>query len=341
MDYKKAGVDIEAGYKSVELMKEHVKKTMRPEVLGGLGGFSGAFSMDAFKNMEHPTLVSGTDGVGTKLKLAFIMDKHDTVGIDCVAMCVNDIACAGGEPLFFLDYIACGKNYPEKIAEIVKGVADGCCQAGAALIGGETAEMPGFYPEDEYDLAGFAVGIVDEKKMITGADLKPGDVLIGLASSGVHSNGFSLVRKVFEMTKESLDTYYEELGTTLGEALLAPTKIYVKALRTVKEAGVDIKACSHITGGGFYENIPRMLPDGVKAVVEKDSYEIPAIFRLLAKTGNIEEKMMYNTYNMGIGMVLAVDPADADKAMEAARAAGENPYVIGRIEAGEKGVELC
>ncbi len=341
MDYKNAGVDIEAGYKSVELMKKYVKETMRPEVLGGLGGFSGAFSMESFKDMEKPTLVSGTDGVGTKLKLAFLMDRHDTVGIDCVAMCVNDIACAGGEPLFFLDYIACGKNYPEKIALIVKGVADGCKQAGAALIGGETAEMPGFYPEDEYDLAGFAVGIVDEKKMITGADLKPGDVLIGLASSGVHSNGFSLVRKVFEMTKESLDTYYEELGTTLGEALLAPTKIYVKALRTVKEAGVDIKACSHITGGGFYENIPRMLPDGVKAVVEKDSYEIPAIFRLLAKTGNIEEKMMYNTYNMGIGMVLAVDPADADKAMEAARAAGETPYVIGRIEAGEKGVELC
>ena len=341
MDYKNAGVDIEAGYKSVELMKKYVKETMRPEVLGGLGGFSGAFSMENFKDMEKPTLVSGTDGVGTKLKLAFLMDRHDTVVIDCVAMCVNDIACAGGEPLFFLDYIACGKNYPEKIASIVKGVADGCKQAGAALIGGETAEMPGFYPEDEYDLAGFAVGIVDEKKMITGADLKPGDVLIGLASSGVHSNGFSLVRKVFEMTKESLDTYYEELGTTLGEALLAPTKIYVKALRTVKEAGVDIKACSHITGGGFYENIPRMLPDGVKAVVEKDSYEIPAIFRLLAKTGNIEEKMMYNTYNMGIGMVLAVDPADADKAMEAARAAGETPYVIGRIEAGEKGVELC
>lgn len=341
MDYKNAGVDIEAGYKSVELMKKYVKETMRPEVLGGLGGFSGAFSMESFKDMEKPTLVSGTDGVGTKLKLAFLMDRHDTVGIDCVAMCVNDIACAGGEPLFFLDYIACGKNYPEKIASIVKGVADGCKQAGAALIGGETAEMPGFYPEDEYDLAGFAVGIVDEKKMITGADLKPGDVLIGLASSGVHSNGFSLVRKVFEMTKESLDTYYEELGTTLGEALLAPTKIYVKALRTVKEAGVDIKACSHITGGGFYENIPRMLSDGVKAVVEKDSYEIPAIFRLLAKTGNIEEKMMYNTYNMGIGMVLAVDPADADKAMEAARAAGETPYVIGRIEAGEKGVELC
>lgn len=341
MDYKNAGVDIEAGYKSVELMKKYVKETMRPEVLGGLGGFSGAFSMESFKNMEKPTLVSGTDGVGTKLKLAFLMDRHDTVGIDCVAMCVNDIACAGGEPLFFLDYIACGKNYPEKIASIVKGVADGCRQAGAALIGGETAEMPGFYPEDEYDLAGFAVGIVDEKKMITGAGLKPGDVLVGLASSGVHSNGFSLVRKVFEMTKESLDTYYDELGSTLGEALLAPTKIYVKALRAVKEAGVTVKACSHITGGGFYENIPRMLPDGVKAVVEKNSYEVPAIFRLLAKTGNIEEQMMYNTYNMGIGMILAVDPADVEKTAEAARAAGETPYVIGRIEAGEKGVELC
>ncbi len=261
MDYKNAGVDIEAGYKSVELMKKYVKETMRPEVLGGLGGFSGAFSLDSFKGMEKPTLVSGTDGVGTKLKLAFLLDKHDTVGIDCVAMCVNDIACAGGEPLFFLDYIACGKNYPEKIATIVKGVADGCKQAGAALIGGETAEMPGFYPEDEYDLAGFAVGIVDEKKLITGEQLKAGDVLIGMASSGVHSNGFSLVRKVFEMTKESLETYYEELGTTLGEALIAPTKIYVKALKAVKDAGVEIKACSHITGGGFYENIPRMLPD--------------------------------------------------------------------------------
>ena len=252
MDYKNAGVDIEAGYKSVELMKEHIKKTMRPEVLTNIGGFSGAFSMDAFKNMEKPTLVSGTDGVGTKLKLAFIMDKHDTVGIDCVAMCVNDIACAGGEPLFFLDYIACGKNYPEKIAEIVKGVAAGCEQSNAALIGGETAEMPGFYPEDEYDLAGFAVGVVDEKDLITGKELKDGDVLVGMASSGVHSNGFSLVRKVFNMTKESLDTYYDELGKTLGEALIAPTKIYVKALRSVKEAGVRIKGCSHITGCLLY-----------------------------------------------------------------------------------------
>ena len=341
MDYKNAGVDIEAGYKSVELMKKYVKETMRPEVLGGLGGFSGAFSLDSFRGMEKPTLVSGTDGVGTKLKLAFLLDKHDTVGIDCVAMCVNDIACAGGEPLFFLDYIACGKNYPEKIATIVKGVADGCKQAGAALIGGETAEMPGFYPEDEYDLAGFAVGIVDEKKLITGEQLKAGDVLIGMASSGVHSNGFSLVRKVFEMTKESLETYYEELGTTLGEALIAPTKIYVKALKAVKDAGVEIKACSHITGGGFYENIPRMLPDGVRAVVRKDSYEVPAIFRLLADKGNIEEQMMYNTYNMGIGMVLAVDPSEVEAAMAAVREAGESPYVIGEVEAGEKGVVLC
>ena len=341
MDYKNAGVDIEAGYKSVELMKKYVKETMRPEVLGGLGGFSGAFSLDSFKGMEKPTLVSGTDGVGTKLKLAFLLDKHDTVGIDCVAMCVNDIACAGGEPLFFLDYIACGKNYPEKIATIVKGVADGCKQAGAALIGGETAEMPGFYPEDEYDLAGFAVGIVDEKKLITGENLKPGDVLIGMASSGVHSNGFSLVRKVFEMTKESLDTYYEELGKTLGEALIAPTKIYVKALKAVKDAGVAIKACSHITGGGFYENIPRMLPEGVRAFVKKDSYEVPAIFRLLASKGNIDEQMMYNTYNMGIGMILAVDPAQAESAVAAICEAGEIPYIIGEVKAGEKGVELC
>lgn len=341
MDYKKAGVDIEAGYKSVELMKKHVKETMRPEVLGGLGGFSGAFSMESFKNMEKPTLVSGTDGVGTKLKLAFLLDKHDSVGIDCVAMCVNDIACAGGEPLFFLDYIACGKNVPEKIADIVKGVAEGCKQSGAALIGGETAEMPGFYPENEYDLAGFAVGVVDEKDLITGADIRPGDVLIGMASSGIHSNGFSLVRKVFDMTKESLDTYYDELGKTLGEALIAPTKIYVKALKSVKEAGVVLKGCSHITGGGFYENIPRMLPEGVCASVKKDSYEVPPVFRLLQKKGGIEEKMMYNTYNMGIGMVLAVDPEDVDKTMEAIKAAGEEPYVIGNVEAGEKGVKLC
>ena len=341
MDYKKAGVDIEAGYKSVELMKKYVKETMRPEVLGGIGGFSGAFSLDKIKTMEKPTLVSGTDGVGTKIKLAFLMDKHDTVGIDCVAMCVNDIACAGGEPLFFLDYIACGKNEPEKIATIVKGVAEGCKQCGAALIGGETAEHPGLMPEDEYDLAGFAVGVVDEKDLITGKDLKAGDVLIGIASSGVHSNGFSLVRKVFEMTKESLDTYYDELGKTLGEALIEPTRIYVKALKSIKDAGVKVKACSHITGGGFYENIPRMLPEGVKAVVKKDSYEVPAIFKLLQKKGGIEEQMMYNTYNMGIGMIVAVAAADVDKAMKAIEAAGETCYVVGNIQDGEKGVTLC
>ena len=299
MDYKKAGVDIEAGYKSVELMKKYVQGTMRPEVLTNLGGFSGAFSLKKFMTMENPTLVSGTDGVGTKLKVAFLMDKHDTVGIDCVAMCVNDIACAGGEPLFFLDYIACGKNFPEKIA------------------------------------------IVDEKDLITGKDIKAGDVLIGIASSGIHSNGYSLVRKVFPMEKEALNEYREELGKTLGEALLTPTKIYVKALKAVKEAGITIKGCSHITGGGFYENIPRMLPDGARAVVKKDSYEVPAIFRLLAKEGDIAEEMMYNTYNMGIGMMLALDPKDAEKAIEALKAVGEEAYVVGSIEAGEKGVTLC
>lgn len=341
MDYKNAGVDIEAGYQSVELMKQYVKETVRPEVLGGIGGFSGAFSMEKFKKMEKPTLVSGTDGVGTKIKLAFLLDKHDTVGIDCVAMCVNDIACAGGDPLFFLDYIACGKNEPTKIAAIVKGVAEGCKQCGAALIGGETAEHPGLMPEEEYDLAGFAVGVVDEKDLITGTDLKAGDVLLGIASSGVHSNGFSLVRKVFDMTRESLDTYYDELGKTLGEALIEPTIIYVKALQSVKEAGVKIKACSHITGGGFYENVPRMLHDGVQAVIRKDSYEVPAIFKLLQKKGTIEEHVMYNTYNMGIGMILAVDPVDAEKAMEAIKASGEICYVIGEIRDGEKGVTIC
>ena len=341
MDYKSSGVDIEAGYKSVELMKQYVKTTMRPEVLGGLGGFSGAFSLEKIKDMEKPTLVSGTDGVGTKIKLAFLMDKHDTIGIDCVAMCVNDIACAGGEPLFFLDYIACGKNIPEKIAEIVKGVSAGCVQSEAALIGGETAEHPGLMPEDEYDLAGFAVGVVDEKDLITGENLKPGDVLIGMASSGVHSNGCSLVRKVFDMTVESLNTYYDELGATLGETLLAPTRIYVKALKAVKEAGVTVKACSHITGGGFYENVPRMLKEGTHAVINKNSYPVPPIFTLMAKKGNIEEHMMYNTYNMGLGMIVAVDSADVDKTMEAMKAAGDTPYVVGTIEAGEKGVTLC
>ena len=341
MDYKKAGVDIEAGYASVELMKEHVKKTFRPEVLGGIGGFSGAFSLEKIKNMEDPVLLSGTDGCGTKVKLAFLLDKHDTIGIDAVAMCVNDVACAGGEPLFFLDYIACGKNYPEKIANIVKGVAEGCIQAGCALVGGETAEHPGLMPEDEYDLAGFSVGVVEKKDLITGADIKPGDTLVGIASSGVHSNGFSLVRKVFEMTTESLNTYYEELGTTLGEALIAPTRIYVKALKSVKDAGVRIKGCSHITGGGFYENIPRMLPEGIVAEVKKSSYEVPQIFRLIEKKGDISEEMMYNTFNMGVGMVLCVDPSDAEATIDALKAAGENAFVIGTAKAGGKGVEIC
>ena len=343
MDYKKAGVDIEAGYKSEELMKEHVKKTMREEVLGGLGGFSGAFSLAKIKNMEEPVLLSGTDGCGTKVKLAIIMDKHDTIGIDAVAMCVNDIACAGGEPLFFLDYIACGKNYPEKIADIVKGVAEGCLQSEAALIGGETAEHPGLMPEEDYDLAGFAVGVCDKKEMITGEHLQAGDVLIGMASTGVHSNGFSLVRKVFEkeLTREGLDTYYDALGKTLGEALLAPTRIYVKALKSIKNAGVTVKACSHITGGGFYENVPRMLKEGTRAVIKKDSYEVPAIFKMLAEKGDIAEEMMYNTFNMGLGMIVAVDPADVEKTMEAIKATGDVPYVIGSIEAGEKGVTLC
>ena len=341
MDYKKAGVDIEAGYKSVELMKEHIKGTVRPEVLGGIGGFAGAFSLAKIKEMEEPVLLSGTDGCGTKVQLAYIMDKHDTIGIDAVAMCVNDIACSGGEPLFFLDYIACGKNYPEKIATIVSGVAEGCKQSGAALVGGETAEHPGLMPENEYDLAGFAVGVVEKKDLITGENIKDGDVLVGIASSGVHSNGFSLVRKVFRMTEESLNTYYDSLGKTLGEALLEPTRIYVKALKNVKEAGVTIKGCSHITGGGFYENIPRMLPDGIRAEVKKDSYEVPAIFKMLATEGDISEEMMYNTYNMGVGMILALDPADVDKAIEAINAAGDKAFVVGKAVAGEKGVTLC
>ena len=341
MDYKKAGVDIEAGYKSVELMKDAVKATFRPEVLGGIGGFSGAFSLSKIKEMEDPVLLSGTDGCGTKVKLAFIMDKHDTIGIDAVAMCVNDVACAGGEPLFFLDYIACGKNYPEKIATIVSGVAEGCKQSECALIGGETAEHPGLMPADEYDLAGFAVGVVEKKDLITGENIKPGDVLIGIASSGVHSNSFSLVRSVFTITEESLNTYYDSLGTTLGEALLAPTKIYVKTMKSIKNSGVRVKGCSHITGGGFYENIPRMLPEGVRAVVKKDSYKVPPIFDMLQKDGDIDEQMMYNTFNMGLGMVLAVDPADVDKTLEAIKAAGEEGYIVGSVEAGEKGVTLC
>ena len=338
--YREAGVDLEAGYESVRLIKSHVARTKVKGAIDSIGAFGGMFDLSVL-NMKEPVLVSGTDGVGTKLLVAFEMDKHDTVGIDAVAMCVNDIACAGGEPLFFLDYIACGKNYPEKIATIVSGVAQGCIQSDAALIGGETAEMPGFYPEEEYDLAGFAVGVVDEKDIITGKELKAGDVLLGMASSGVHSNGFSLVRKIFKMDQETLNTYHEELGKTLGEALLAPTKIYVKALRSVKDAGIRIKACSHITGGGFYENVPRMLPEGKHAVIEKNSYEIPPVFKMMAREGQVEEKMMYNTYNMGIGMVLAVDPKDAEGAVKAIQEAGETVYVIGRVEEGEKGVTLC
>ncbi len=340
MDYQSAGVDIEAGYKSVELMKEHIKRTVRDEVLGGIGGFAGAFNLSKIKGMEEPVLLSGTDGCGTKVKLAFLMDKHDTIGIDAVAMCVNDIACSGGEPLFFLDYIACGKNYPDKIAKIVSGVAEGCVQSGAALVGGETAEHPGLMPEDEYDLAGFAVGVVDKKDLITGASISAGDVLVGIASTGVHSNGFSLVRKVFEMTKESLDTYYDELGTTLGESLITPTKIYVKGLKAVKDAGVTIKGCSHITGGGFYENIPRMLPDNVKAVVKKDSYPIPPIFDLLKSKGDIDEHMMYNTFNMGLGMVLALEKGTEDKTIAALKDAGYDAFVVGEIVDGEKSCEL-
>lgn len=329
--YAKAGVSLEAGYRSVELMKEHVKKTMRPEVLGGLGGFSGAFSLAKIKEMEEPVLLSGTDGCGTKVKLAMVMDQHDTIGIDAVAMCVNDIACAGGEPLFFLDYIACGKNQPEKIADIVKGVAEGCLQSEASLIGGETAEHPGLMPEDEYDLAGFAVGVCDKKDMITGQNLNVGDVLIGLPSTGVHSNGFSLVRSVFDITKESLDTYYEELGTTLGKALLAPTKIYVKALKQIKRADITLKACSHITGGGFYENIPRMLKDGMGVEIELASFPKPKIFDLIQKEGKITDHEMYNVFNMGLGFVMAVDPSDVERVQAALKEINEVSYVVGKV----------
>ena len=338
--YKEAGVDVTAGYKAVELMKQHVARTNIPGVVSNIGSFGGLFQPD-FTDMKTPILVSGTDGVGTKLRLAFLMDKHDTIGVDCVAMCVNDVICCGAQPLFFLDYLAVGKNFPEKIEKIVSGVADGCVQSNCALVGGETAEMPGFYPIDEYDLAGFCVGMVDREKVIDGSSMEEGDAIIGIQSSGVHSNGFSLVRKIFKMDKETLNTYHEELGKTLGEALLAPTRIYVKALKNVKEAGVRVKACSHITGGGFYENVPRMLPEGKHAVIKKDSYEVPAIFKMMEREGNVEEHMMYNTYNMGIGMIVAVDPADVEKTMEAMRAAGDTPYVIGEIKDGEKGVTLC
>ena len=341
MDYKKAGVDIEAGYQSVELMKKYVKETMRPEVLGGLGGFAGAFDLSAIKNYKNPVLLSGTDGCGTKVKLAFVMDKHDTIGIDAVAMCVNDIACAGGEPLFFLDYIACGKNYPEKIATIVKGVAEGCKQSECALIGGETAEHPGLMPENDYDLAGFAVGVVEKDDIIDGSTITEGDVLLGIASTGVHSNGFSLVRKVFDMSEESLNTYYDELGKTLGEALLAPTRIYVKGLKALKNNGIKVKGCSHITGGGFFENVPRMLPEHAHAYIHKDSYEVPAIFKLIAKNGQIEENMMYNTFNMGIGMVLALKKEDVEKAQQLLAQTGDQSFVIGEIKQGDKGVTLC
>ena len=341
MDYKSAGVDLEAGYKSVDLIKEYVGRTKRPECLGGIGGFSGAFSLEAFKGMKHPVLVSGTDGVGTKLKVAFALDKHDTVGIDCVAMCVNDIACAGGEPLIFLDYIACGKNVPEKIASIVKGVSIGCQMCSAALIGGETAEMPGFYPENEYDLAGFASGIVDKDELIDGREIVPGDVLIGISSSGVHSNGYSLIRKIFRMTEKDLNRYYDSLGASLGETLLTPTKIYVKTLRELRSA-VKIKGCSHITGGGFFENIPRMLPEGTSAVIESGTWPIPPIFSLIEKDGNVASKDMYNTFNMGIGMIVAVSKADAELAIDTIEKSGERGFVVGKVESSEKkGVEIC
>ena len=340
MDYKKAGVDIEAGYKAVELMGKYVKETTRPEVLGGIGGFSGAFSMAGFKGMEEPTLLSGTDGVGTKLKLAFLMDRHDTVGIDCVAMCVNDVACAGGEPLFFLDYIACGKNVPEKIAQIVKGVAAGCLQAGAALVGGETAEMPGFYAPEEYDLAGFSVGIVDKAKILDGSAMEEGDILLGLGSSGVHSNGFSLVRKVLGVDKKVLSTYSADLGCTIGEELIKPTRIYVKAVKALLQGGIAIRAISHITGGGLYENVPRMMKAGLTARIQISSVPVPPIFSLIAQAGNIPQRDMYNTFNMGVGMILAVPKDQVGAAVDLLTKIGERAYVVGSVVKGDNGVEL-
>ncbi len=339
MDYKSAGVDVEAGYKSVELMKEHVKSTFRKEVLTDIGGFGGLFSIEKAKNMQQPVLVSGTDGVGTKLKLAFLMDKHDTIGIDAVAMCVNDIVCSGAEPLFFLDYIACGKNYPEKIAKIVEGVSKGCVMAGCSLIGGETAEMPGFYPEDEYDLAGFTVGILDNANVIDGKKIKEGDILIGVSSSGIHSNGYSLVRKIFNPNKENVNEYIDELSQTLGEALLTPTKIYVKTvLDLIKK--VEIKGISHITGGGFVENIPRMMPEGLKASIEDGSFPILPIFELIMKKGNIDKINMYKTFNMGIGLVLAVDKDNVEKTIKCLKDLNEDAFVIGNVTKGE-GIEIC
>ncbi|NLP46741.1 MAG: phosphoribosylformylglycinamidine cyclo-ligase [Epulopiscium sp.] len=339
MNYKKAGVDVEAGYKAVALMKDHVKSTFREGVITDLGGFSGLFSLDSY-DMKEPTLVSGTDGVGTKLKIAFLMDRHDTIGIDCVAMCANDIICCGAEPLFFLDYIACGKNIPEKIATIVKGVAEGCKQSGMALIGGETAEMPGFYPEDEYDMAGFAVGIVDRKKVINGSSIKEGDVLLGLPSSGIHSNGYSLVRKLVNPTVDNISQYMDEFGCSLGEELLKPTKIYVQAIQTLKKE-ITIKGVGHITGGGFIENIPRILPKGYHAHIHRNSWPVLPIFSFLQQLGNIEEKDMYNTFNMGIGMVVVVDPREVTKAQQLLETMGEKSYVIGEVDAGEEGIQLC
>lgn len=339
VDYKASGVDVEAGYKAVELMKKHVKTTFTEGVVTDLGGFGGLFSLAKHK-MEEPVLVSGTDGVGTKLKVAFLTDKHNTVGIDLVAMCVNDIICSGAEPLFFLDYIACGKNIPEKIADIVSGVAEGCRQSGAALIGGETAEMPGFYPENEYDMAGFAVGIVDKSKVIDGSMIQEGDVLLGLPSSGIHSNGYSLVRKLFNPTKEKLEEYVEELGCTLGEELIKPTKIYVKQIRELKER-VTIKSISHITGGGFIENIPRALKDGYSAKINKGTWPVHNIFNLMQKLGEMEERSIYNTFNMGIGMVLILNKDEAQKAIDILESIGEKGYVIGSVEKGDEGVIIC
>ena len=337
--YKEAGVDVTAGYKAVELMKAHVARTMTNGVLSGIGGFGGLFELD-LKGIEHPVLVSGTDGVGTKVKLAFIMDKHDTVGIDCVAMCVNDIICCGAKPQFFLDYIACGKNIPEKIASIVSGVAEGCVQAGCALIGGETAEHPGLMPENEYDLAGFSVGVVDKNKIIDPSQQKEGDVVIAIKSSGVHSNGFSLVRKVFAINEQNLHCHQSDLGTTLGECLLTPTKIYVKAVMSLLDS-VKVKSLSHITGGGFYENIPRSLPAGISAKIDRSAVQVLPIFDLIAKTGKIPERDMFNTFNMGVGMVVVVDKNDADKAVEAVRNAGEEAYVMGELVKSDEGVIIC
>jgi len=339
MDYKSAGVDVEAGYKSVELMREYVKSTFKKEVLTDLGGFGGLFSIAKAKDMEEPVLVSGTDGVGTKLKLAFLLNKHDTIGIDAVAMCVNDIICSGAQPLFFLDYIACGKNEPEKIAEIVKGVSIGCKQAECSLIGGETAEMPGFYPENEYDLAGFAVGILDKANCIDGSNIKQKDVIIGIASSGVHSNGYSLIRKIFNFSELNINTYVSELGCTLAEALLTPTKIYVKSILNIIKQ-INVKAISHITGGGFIENIPRMIPAGFMVNIKEGNWHIPPIFELIQKNGNVERMSMYNTFNMGIGMVIAVDPKDVDKALKLLEDNGEKAFVIGNISKGE-GINIC